>query len=1191
MRLKKLQLHGFKTFADKTEVEFADGVTAIVGPNGSGKSNIGDGILWVLGEQKASALRGTKATDVIFAGSEGRRAMGMAEVSLTVDNSDGTLPVEFGEVTITRRAYRTGEGEYFLNKVPCRLKDIYELFLDTGVGRESYSLVNQGQIDAVLSANAEDRRGLFEEAAGIKKYRVKKREALRKLEATEANLNRVRDIQSEIIGRVEPLRRQAERAEKHLALKDRLQAIESSLLLVDLRFAHAEMTASRTAREQDQAKAAELSEGLAAAEARAVGIAARYAEAEAKLEADRLAHQTAVTAAERAESARALAAQRAEGLAQSLHQTSAEREEITERRARLIRQVTDLEAELGEARAEEITLRRQAGERQAAVQALMEKIAQLTRQAERRRAESLALARQQASREADAARAGARVAELESSLLVLRDEAARAEASAGDLQSEVTAARAAVEAAKAALTAAEMALTEALGRRDAARQAIGVVGARTNAAQSASVALSTRLRALQDLEAAQEGYFAGVKAVFEARKHGGLRGDFTVVADSFQTPAGYETAFETALAASLQDIITDTEEAAKAAIAYLHENRAGRATFLPLNRMRPGRDTLDIGQALGLTGVLGAALDIITFDPKFRPALEVLLGRVFLCETLDDALRASTVAKGWNRVVTRTGELVLPTGALTGGRQSGRTANILGRKTEIAAGQTDLQAKQRALENCQKELREAEQAREASERALSEAQSARQSAQGARADSERRAERAVGEARRTEEARAAAARRIENAQATLAQAREQAAKASLILASGGVETAGADETQAAEAGLLALLTVERDGLQSDLTTVRIQLATVAERTGSLDRAGRNARGEADSLGAQEERRARQARTVGEELENLVAQAEAREEEVARARAARASAQSTLEAQSAARQKLLQESYDANALMRSLGEARATVLDAVHKNEVREARLQVQRDTLATRLWEEYEISLEAALALDEDPEVADGMPQEVTRLRRDLRALGDVNPAAIEEYAEVSARHEFLLTQAADLEEARAKLLAAIQEIDEGTRGVFLETFQAVASAFETIFTHLFSGGKTELVLTTPDDILETGVDIVVQVPGKKRQPLALLSGGERALTAAALLFAFLYVKPSPFCVLDEVDAPLDGANVERFADLLRDFGQRSQMIVITHNPTTMEAAPVWYGVTMTQPGVSRVLGMQVPAVEQGLSE
>ena len=1186
MRLKRLQLQGFKTFADKTEIEFAPGVTAIVGPNGSGKSNLGDAVLWVLGEQKASALRGAKAVDVIFSGSDGRRASGMAEVSLTVDNSDGGLPLEFGEVTITRRAYRTGEGEFFLNKTPCRLKDIYELFLDTGVGRESYSLVNQGQIDAVLSVNAEDRRGLFEEAAGIKKYRVKKREALRKLEATETNLLRVRDIQSEISGRVEPLRRQAEQAEKHQALKDRLKVIESSLLICDLRFVDAEITAARQAREEQQADAVQAGERLAAAEAAAEGIARRHADAEAALDACRTDQGAAITAAERAESGRALALQRTEGLRQAQRLLAGELEELGERRERLTRQIADLEAELAEARMEEAALRRDAGGRQAAVQALGERIAGLTRQAERRRAEGLTLARQQASREADAARAAARVTELEAGLPLVDAETARLASAASALKSEAEEARTAVDAAKAALSKAEAAVTNATGPRDAARAAVSAAQAKQREAQSASVALSTRLRALQDLENAQEGYFAGVKAVFEAKKHGALTGEFTVVADSFQTPAGFEVALETALAASLQDIITDTEEAAKAAIAYLHENRAGRATFLPLDRMRPGRDTLDLRGTSGQPGVLGAALEIVSFDPKFGPALEVLLGRVFVCETLDDALRASTTAKGWNRIVTRTGEIVLPTGALTGGRQSGRTANILGRKTEIASGQTELKAKERELKTCQDALAQAEAGRDAAEQALAEAQNTRQAAGGARADAERRAGLVHADARRAEDAHAQSVRRSESAAATLAQAREYAARTVSALASGTVETTGADETQAAEAEQLALLSIERDGLQADLTSVRISLATTSEKAGSLDRAVRTARGDLSSLVSQTERRAGQAAAGAEELTTLTAQSEAREGEVIAARAAQAAAQAALTAQTAARQALLQESYEANARMRGLGEARAKALEAGHKLEVQEARSGAQRDTLAGRLWDEYEISLEAALALPEDPEVADGTPSEVTRLRRDLRSLGDVNPAAIAEYEEVRARHEFLLTQAADLDESRAKLLTAIQEIDAGTRGVFMETFHAVGAAFETLFTRLFGGGKTELVLTTPSDILETGVDILVQPPGKKRQNLALLSGGERALTAAALLFAFLTVKPSPFCVLDEVDAPLDGANVERFAGLLREFGLNTQIIVITHNPTTMEAAPVWYGVTMSQPGVSRVLGMQVPGTQ-----
>ena len=682
---------------------------------------------------------------------------------MTVDNSDGGLPLEFGEVTVTRRAYRTGEGEYFLNKTPCRLKDIYELFLDTGVGRESYSLVNQGQIDAVLSVQPEDRRGLFEEAAGIKKYRVKKREALRKLEATETNLLRVRDIQSEIIGRVEPLRRQAERAEKHQSLKDRLKVIESSLLIRDLRFAENQLDTAKQAREEEQAAALRFASRLADAEGLAQEIAARHAEAETALEAGRQAHGAAIAAAERAESGRALAGQRAEGLTQSQRLLAGELEELAERREHLGRQITDLEAEGTDTRTAEAALRREVQTRQAGVQALSEKIAALARQAERRRAESLTLARQQASREADAARAGARVAELEAGLPGVAAETARLQSVAADAQAEVKAARAAADTAKAALNAAEAAVTDALGRRDAARAAVQTTQEKSSAAQSASVALSTRLRTLQELEAAQEGYFQGVKAVFEAKKRGALSGEFTVVADAFGTPSGFEVALETALAASLQDIITDTEDAAKAAIAYLHEHRAGRATFLPLNRMRPGRDTLDIGPSRGGRGILGAALDIVTFDPKFQPALEVLLGRVFVCETLDDALRASNVARGWNRIVTRTGEIVLPTGALSGGRQSGRTANILGRKTEIAAGQAELKAKEEALESGRAELGAAEAQREDAERALSDAQAGRQSAAAARTDSERRAERTAQETKRAEEAHAQSVRRGESA--------------------------------------------------------------------------------------------------------------------------------------------------------------------------------------------------------------------------------------------------------------------------------------------------------------------------------------------------------------------------------------------------------------------------------------------
>lgn len=1186
MHLKKLQLHGFKTFADRTEIDFSQGVTAVVGPNGSGKSNIADAILWVLGEQKASAVRGSTAKDVIFSGSDKRRPMGMAEVSLTVDNSDGKLPVDFAEVTITRRAYRTGDGEYFINKVPCRLKDIYELFLDTGVGREAYSLVNQSEIDAVLSVNPEDRRGLFEEAAGIKKYRVRKREAIRKLDATETNLQRVRDILGEIDGRIEPLKLEAERAAHYNRLKDRLRQIESTLLIVDLRYADAELNAVRKAKLAEQEKSIEQEEAILEARVKAAELAEQLAEADRELETWREAYQQALADAERSESRRALAAQRVAGLEASLGLLAQELESLASRRERLCAEIAQVQAELSGAHQAEGGHKSQVTEQQARVQELTSKIAELTRQAERRRAEANALARQHAARQADLARAEARVAEIEAGLPSLRDDVERLQAVAAERAAEAHSTRGAVDGAKSAFELAEKAVADVRAAHDQARQGLHSTQQERHALHSKAVALGSRLRALQDLENAQEGYYAGVKAVMDAAKRGHIRGDFKVVADAFHAPAGYEVAFETALGGSVQDIITDSESTAKAAIAYLHESQRGRATFLPLDRMRPS-GSLDLGRAHGMRGVLGGALDLIQFDPKYRPALETLLGRVILCEDLDSATDCSRAARGWSRIVTMTGDVVSPSGALTGGRQQGRNAGqLLGRKTEIAALGKDLKAVEAEEIKCQQRLADLEEKREQAEAALGEAQSAKQAAQLASSDAVRKSEFAAAEARRAAEQAEQARRKAETGQLTLAQAKQQAAAAAEALQSAGLQTADADDAIAAEAHLLSTLTAERDALNTEVTTARIGLATQSEKVSNLGRALRTAQAEVDQVERQLAQKQEQSRLASEEREQLLAQSAVRDAEVVRAAQAKAETHDALQQHTEERQALAEEARAASAALREIEEARASALEIIHKSELREARLDMQRTQLAARLFEEYEMLAEDAIALDQDPEVTDGSPQEVARLRREIKGMGEVNTGAIEEYAEVSTRFEFLTTQRADLDEAREKLLGAIKDIDDSTRQVFLDTFNAVGVAFNELFTRLFRGGHTDLVLTNPDDILETGIDIMVQPPGKKRQNLALLSGGERALTAAALLFAFLKIKPSPFVVMDEVDAPLDGANVERFSDLLREFGERSQFIIITHNPTTMEAAPIWYGITMQEPGISRVLSMHVPHVD-----
>ncbi len=1182
MHLKKLQLHGFKTFAERTEITFSEGVTAVVGPNGSGKSNLGDAILWVLGEQKASAVRGAKASDVIFSGSDKRKATGLAEVSLTVDNSDGTLPMAFDEVVVTRRAYRTGEGEFFINKVPCRLKDIYELFLDTGVGRESYALVNQSQIDAVLSVNPEDRRGLFEEAAGIKKYRVKKREALRKLDATQANVNRVVDILREMDGRLEPLRLAAERAAQYQTLRTRLRAIESSLLIIDLRTAHDEWFAAQAARARDEAAVLHHHSHIIHLEAQALALGTALADAERALEHSRTQAENAGREAERAVSSRLLAAQRAESLSSAQRSLAREQEELHERAVPVRAQIADLEAELAEKRGEDAALRQHVSDGQAKVQGLAERLLALTRQGEKQRMEAAAQARTLAGRQSDLARAEARAGELAAGVPTLQAEAVRLGAASAQAVDVLASANYALAGAQEALKSAEDHLAQAQAAREAARQAARDSSAQANDLSGKLVAVQSRLRALQDLEDAQEGYFAGVRAVFEARRHGALGGEFTVVADAFHAPPGYEVAFETALAASLQDIISDTADAAKAAIAYLHEHRAGRATFLPLDSMRPGRDTLDMARAEGTSGVRGAALEIISFQPQFRPALDALLGRVFVCETLDDAIRASRLARGWNRVVTLSGELVLPSGALTGGRQAGKTANLLGRKTEITRLQGEAQGTQQRLDALRAAQDKAAQASEAAETAVSARQGEQQAAQLNVSECQRQIQSAQAEARRLDSALAEAQRRAQGAEAALATAQEAAQTARRAWETLG-QPALDDAALARDAEDLRTLAAEREAANAYLTGAKIALATAGERVSSLDRALRAAHSDAHGIANALARREVQGREAEAEIERLQVQIGALDEAAALAATVRDQAAAALGNHQAARQALVRDAQDTQAQLRAAQEAHSLAGQAAHQNELKEARIGARREAAAARLWEEYEMRADHALTLPADPDVADGSPQEVARLRRDLRAMGDVNTGAVEEWEQTRARHEFLTTQRADLDEARGKLLDAIREIDNSTRTVFMDTFQAVGAAFGEIFARLFGGGKTELALTDPSDLLETGIDVLVQPPGKKRQNLALLSGGERALTAAALLFAFLKVKPSPFCVLDEVDAPLDGANVERFADLLREFGVRSQFIIITHNPTTMEAAPLWYGVTMQEPGISRVLSMAVP--------
>ncbi|GAB4452947.1 MAG: chromosome segregation protein SMC [Armatimonadaceae bacterium] len=1186
MRLKRLTLHGFKTFADKTVVEFVPGVTAIVGPNGSGKSNILDAVTWVLGEQKASSLRATRAADVIFAGSARRKPMGMAEVSLTVDNEDGFLPLQFSEVTITRRIYRSGEGEYFINKAPCRLRDITDLFLDTGVGRGAYAIVNQSEIDAILSARPEDRRALFEEAAGIKKYRVKKQEAQRKLESTEQNLTRLYDIARELEGSLAPLEAQAITARRYQELTDRLREVEVGQLAADYKRHSDELDELRRQAADFEREAATMHAEAERLEASAQELGNRVAEAESEMDTARLLQQRAMAEAERIEGRIALSAERRASARRTVETVEQDLARLAEEKARFSAEAEAQTAAAREAEAQADAQARELAEAETLARNVTQALAELSRRVAGQEADYLELARRLAGQKVEweavrvrIAQRGEEVREIEERTSLRRTEAEKARTDATTLAD-------AVNETKAALAEARRVLTE---EREPARQTaverVGRLAEMRTTADRVVAGQAARLRTLEETEAAQEGYFQGVRSVARAAQNGKLTGRYRLVADALRVPAHLDTAIEIALGASLQDIITDSEAEAKAAIRFLNETRGGRATFLPLDALRHQEVPESLQKAAKqYQGVLGSAADLVGHDTEVAPAVRVLLARVLIVQDLDTATFVSKrLTRDWAKIVTLNGEVVVPTGAITGGTQGKPGPNLLGRKREIAELTEAVQQGRAEIERLHIEEARAKEVAETTRQAVREGEAAVNRAREAVGDSERKYAAKLAEAERLERDTESLEQRSQKLRDGGAADQAREAELAAAIASSDRQDEGAQATREELQQRQAALAVQRDEAQQQVRERGAHLALLRERVRSLNRDAERAKESALRATVESENRQQRAQEAQEIIATEEAEETTRLAEREHIKRNLADTVGRFEKWKERRQNLLNENFQLTERIKGANRAEQRATEQIQQAKLRMARVEAQWEAVGQRLIAEYELDPEIAVAQTGGAPVDRDTAQKIGRLRREIRSLGAVNTGAIEEYERVSERWRFLSEQRRDLEEARTRLLKAIAEIDDATRGVFEETFAAVSKAFSRLFLRLFSGGSTELTLTNPDDLWETGIEIWAQPPGKKRQSLSLLSGGERALTATALLFAFLEVRPAPFCFLDEVDAPLDGANVEKFADLVREFGQESQFIMITHNATTMEAAPLWYGVTMQEPGVSRGISMKVP--------
>ncbi|MEN6372517.1 MAG: chromosome segregation protein SMC [Armatimonadota bacterium] len=1180
MHIKRLEIQGFKTFADRTELELTSGITAVVGPNGSGKSNIADAITWVLGEQNVRNLRGSKSQDVIFAGSERRKPLGMAEVSLTVDNTCGSLPLDFSEVTVTRRVYRSGESEYLINKSSCRLKDIFELFLDTGMGREAYSMVSQGEIDAILSAKSEDRRSLFEEAAGIKKYRFRRKEAARKLDNTEANLRRVNDIISELSGQVEPLAKQAEIASRYEELTSRLREIETGLLINDLRRWTNELDKVHQTKTDETERVKEQDKRISDLEWEKEKLSDQLTELDRAVDAARARHQEASTSAQRIKSRLALAEERERASDETRHRLDAEilqlERKIAEARERLER----LEAEKTGCSERETRLAADTAEKSKALEQVTAELESASRIVDDRKSAYVELAREQAAKHAEFESLQVRQEELKAALAKYGAELESLTANREDTVRKLSEATARAEELKKCQAARDRELPPLKEQCLELQSKISAAKSRLDDINRQAVGKSSRLSTLQEMAESHEGFYEGVRAVMAAKKHRKISGGFAVVADVITVPAGFEMAIDVALGGSIQDIIADTVDDAKEAIRFLKENRAGRATFLPLDGVRPAAASVSGG--LKQKGVLGTASDIISCDRKYDAAINVLLGRVVIVDNIDNAVQFSRSASGWGRIVTLDGEVIVPTGAMTGGVRQGKGPNLLGRKQEIDTLTKELSSLDSARSKTEKEASEAASSFAKASGRISELEKAYSADKLALVEAERQFEFLTQEEKRLAGQIEVVGIEKEEVETALVKDSESLASLEAGLSAAGKENTDLDEYVAAAQKRVEELTAQREALSEELMEMSVTLASIRERRVGFEQSIRQTTvslSEMDTelitIKSEIDRQSSDSASNTEEKETLISDAEKTE-------TALAVSQKELDAQLARRTEIAQSVSSVDSELKSLHRARAEAAEILRDSDVREARLEIQITQSSERLMDEYEISAEEALAREEPEQVERGTATEVGRLRKEIKIMGPVNTGAIQEYERVSERWEFLTTQKTDLENAQMKLQDAIKEIDAGTTDLFMTTFNAVGEHFDKMFKRLFNGGRTELVLTDPNNLLETGVEVIVQPPGKKLQNLLLLSGGERALTASALLFALLMVRPSPFVMFDEVDAPLDDTNVERFADVLREFTANSQFIVVTHNRATMEAADTLYGVTMQEPGISKLISVRL---------
>ena len=1181
MYLKRLELQGFKSFADKTVLELMPGLTTVIGPNGSGKSNISDAIRWVLGEQSMKSLRGTKSEDIIFAGTQNRKSLGFAEASLVFDNSDEKLPIEYSEVTVTRKIYRSGESGYYINKTPCRLKDILELFMDTGIGKDGYSIIGQGKIDDILSNKSEDRRHIFEEAAGIVKYRARKEESEKKLEHTKLNLLRVDDIVTEIEGSIGPLKEQSEKAKKYLDYRENLKNIEVGLFLHNIE----ENKNNLSKIEEDEKILKENYEDELTKQNKF-----QIQKDDLKSDIDNITNQIeemqklgfeSTNKIEKINSDIKVNEERISNneinykrFEEDINETKNKIEELKEeqktkenKKENLYKNKEKFEAELKQKQEELERISGKLSEKEIEIE---EKKKKVEANVDLKYENQNVISTQNATFEEVEKREKTLKNEVQTTISELDS----SRITKGEIEKEFSE----IESKR---NKAQEKLNNINEKRAESTQKIKEYEDEINKISYNIRMKDSRLKFLQETEKEKEGYTKSVKnLLLDCDKNKELsKGVCGVLANIVSTEKEYETAIEMCLGGSLQNIVTETESEAKKLVEHLRKNNMGRASFLPITSVK-GRK-IDKYDSKHINGIIGVASDLVKYEKKYEGIILSLLGRTIIVDNMDNGVELAKKNRYSFRIVTLKGDVINPSGSITGGSVMQKTVNILGRSREIESIQKEINVLNKKLENIQKEK---ENYLSDIEDVLEEASSLEQNMQEIDITYATEKQKMVSIEENVE--------RLENRLARLKQEQESIINKKQELNSIKEEAKEQIEKLSKENEELNNVIEEFanlnkdnqkyiDDLNFDITNLKISVSSFEESEMSIkemtERIGEDIKNNEESIRNKQE----QLSNIKNDNEQLMNNINELKNKITQIKEDVENSGNKVEKLKEERIKSNEKLEKTEKEIESLFKTIEGLKEQLVKIDVKKTKTAQDIEDIINKMWEEYELTPNSCENYEKPVNVAQTQKR-VKEIREEIKKLGSINVDSIEEYKQLKERYDFMCEQRLDLEDAIAKLKKIINEMTQVMKEQFSEKFKIINKNFNEVFKELFGGGKAELILTDEQNILECGIEIQAQPTGKKLQNMSLLSGGERALTAIALLFAILKINPSPFCVLDEIEAALDDVNVFRYADYIKKFTKETQFLVITHRKGTMEAADTVYGVTMEENGISKLLSMKL---------